>query len=77
MVLDRSDYNLSNLYRGNFDPTNPMNFVGKVLGGIFVLSVVLYLWNFANNRGYPTFNALMSRVSGGRASAEGGQIEVF
>lgn len=72
MVLDRSDYNVRRLATGGVNPINDPSGTVKLLAGSFVVvSVALWLWNYAQNRGFPLVDRLMGRVSGGRLSASG------
>lgn len=77
MVLDRSDYNLSNLYRGNFDPSNPGNFAGKFVGGLFVLTLLMWMIGVARAQGVPLMDQIVARLTGGRVSTEGSAPQVF
>jgi len=76
MALSRSDYSLSNLYKGNWDPTNPRSFLTKAVGTVIALTVALFLFISARDRGVPMMNMLLKKVGLGKAATDG-SVEVF
>jgi len=72
MVLNPSDYSVDPT-SGNYDPTD-LDTYTRVVGFIVAATMVLYAFGFAQNRGVPFMNSLLSSVGLGN---EGGSIEVF
>lgn len=70
MVLDRSDYNVSNLYKGNWDPSNPKNLVAKAAGTFVAVTFAVYIIQMARGRGVGLLNRLLGNVPG-----IGGQLQ--
>lgn len=70
MVLDRGDYNVRNLWSGNWDPTSPVNFTTKLVGGIFVLTVLVWSFLWARNQGVPLMNRATTFLTGGRVATD-------
>lgn len=77
MVLRQSDYNLRNLWSGNWDPTsNPSGFLRKATGTVIAATFAIFLFVLAVRRGVPLLNQIMGRLTGGRVTTEG-QVRVF
>lgn len=70
MVLDRGDYNVRNLWAGNWDPTRPVNFVTKLAGALVVLTVLIWTFRWSSNQGVPLMNRLTTFLTGGRVATD-------
>jgi len=73
MVLDASDYQIPRPGE-TWNPMNVRDFVTRAAGAIFVFTLLLYLFNFASNRGLPLMDSLMSNVG---LSSSGGDVPEF
>lgn len=76
MVLNASDYSVSNLWESNWDPTSPRRFLTRAVGTVAAISFALFLFAYSQNAVLPRLNSLVSRYTGGRVSTGGG-VEVF
>lgn len=72
MVLNPSDYSVDPT-DGNYNPTD-LDTYKRIAGFIVAATMVLYAFGFAQNRGVPFMNNLLSSVGLG---SQGGDVEVF
>lgn len=70
MVLNASDYDPRRLVRGGVNPSNPVSTAQLLAGSLVALSVGIWLFNLADNKGSNVVNRLMGRLTGGYASTQ-------
>lgn len=78
MVLSRSDYNVSNLYKGNWNPMNPRSLLSKAAGTFVAATVAVFVLALAVRKGVPLMNQLVGMVPGiGGNLQTGDDVRVF
>ena len=76
MVLQASDYQVSNLWRSQWNPKHPKSFLTKAAGTVVAATFAIFLLAVAVRKGVPFLNELVSRFTGGHVST-GGAVQVF
>jgi hypothetical protein len=63
MVLDRSDYKVSNLWNSTYDPTSTSTYT-RLAGAAVALTMLLYVFGLASNKGVPLMNRVVGMIPG-------------
>ena len=69
MVLKASDYSLPEPGE-RMNPMDGVPFISRVTGLVIVMSVLVFAWNLANNRGASLIDNFLGSLTGGLLSSD-------